>query len=119
MMVTADYRAAVAFRSDRFNPIILAETATTRVILACFLPGQFIPAHSPQVDLTLTVLQGEGELAAGEERRAIGPGSVAFIAAGERRGISAATELVALLAVTPPPTDQDHQEVAAGLQARG
>lgn len=114
-MVTTAYQDAVQFRSDRFNPIILAESDKTRVMLVCFQPGQFIPVHSPPVDLTIAVLEGEGELIAGDERSTMTPGTLAFIPAGEARGINAATQFVALLTVTPPPTEADHREVKAGL----
>ena len=87
-----------------------------RVLLVCCEPGQFIPVHRPGVDIVLLVLEGEGCLVAGEREEVITPGAVAFIAAGEARGIRADTRLVALHVVTPPPTDADHAEVVRGLR---
>ncbi len=116
MFLATPYQQAVHFRPEQFNPITLAESARTRVILACFQPGQFIPVHSPAIDLTLVVLQGEGVLTAGDTQSAIAPNTIAFIPAGEARGVTASTQLVTLFVVTPPPTAADHKEVVAGLQ---
>jgi quercetin dioxygenase-like cupin family protein len=115
--VLRSYRDAVDFHPERFNPITLAENERAKVILACFEPGQFIPVHRPGVDLTLIVLEGEGQIVAGEREETVQPGAVAFVPAGETRGIKAATRLVILHVVTPPPTQEDHVQVMAGLRA--
>ncbi len=94
----------------------LAGDARVRVLLVCFEPGQFIPVHRPGVDLVLLVLEGEGRLVAGDREDGLTAGAVAFIAAGETRGIRADTRLVALQVVSPPPTDTDHAEVVRRLQ---
>ena len=110
------YRDAVAFRPEQFNPVALAANERARVLLVCCEPGQFIPVHRPGVDIVLLVLEGEGRIVAGDQEADITPGAVAFIAAGEARGIRADTRLVALHVVTPPPTDADHAEVVRGLR---
>lgn len=110
------YEQAAAFRPDKFNPVLIAENERVKVIEACFEPGQFIPVHSPLVDLTLVVLSGSGALISDGDERHIGPGAVAFIPAGTARGIKAETRLVLLHVVTPPPNDADHVQVAAGLK---
>ncbi len=110
------YRTAAAFTPERFNPVPIAQSARARVLLVCLEPGQFIPVHSPGVDLAVVVLEGEGTLVAGEREETIGPGAVAFAPAGAARGLKAATRLVVLNVVTPPPTEADHAEVAAGLR---
>ncbi len=116
MAMVTTYEQAAAFRPEKFNPVVLAENTRVKVILACFEPGQFIPVHQPGVDLTLIVMEGEGTLVAGEREEKIKPGTIAFISAGETRGIHAATRLVLMHVVTPPPTDADHLQVAAGLK---
>jgi len=110
------YKETAAFRPEKFNPVVLGENERVKVIEACFEPGQFIPAHQPGVDLTLVVLEGTGALIAGEYEEPIAPGAIAFIPAGERRGIRADTRLVILHVVTPPPTEADHVQVMAGLK---
>ena len=87
-----------------------------KVVLTCLEPGQFIPVHRPSVDMLLIVLEGEGQLIAGDQQEAAGPGTVVFVPAGEARGVKAATRLVALHAVSPPPTEKDHVEVMARLK---
>lgn len=109
--VVTTYQDKMAFRSERFNPVRIAETERVRVILVCFEPGQFVPSHKPGIDLTLLVLEGEGELLAGEKREKLKPGVLAFIPAGEARAIKADTRLVALHTVTPPPREGDHEGV--------
>lgn len=110
------YQDVVAFRPERFNPVTLDESGQTRVILACFEPGQYIPVHHAGIDLTLVALEGEGQLVAGSEEVAIRPGFVGFVPAGEARGIKAETRLVVLHIVTPPPTAEDHAGVMAGFR---
>ncbi len=110
------YRTAASFTPERFHAAPIAQSARTRVLLVCLEAGQFIPVHSPGVDLTVVVLEGEGTLVAGEREEAIAPGAIAFAPAGAARGLKAATRLVVLNVVTPPPTEADHAEVAAGLR---
>jgi len=110
------YRSAVTFRPDRFTPVPIAETTRARMLLVCLEPGQFIPVHAPGVDLALIVLEGEGRLAAGDHEDAARPGVIAFVPAGEARGLLATTRLVAVTVVSPPPTDADHAEVVSALR---
>lgn len=109
------YKQTAAFRPEKFNPVVIALNERVKVIEACFEPGQFIPVHQPGVDLTLVVLEGEGALVADGHEQRIVPGALAFVPAGESRGIRADTRLVVLHVVTPPPTDADHAQVVAGL----
>lgn len=107
--------ASAAFRAERFNPVPVAGNERARMMIVCFEPGQFIPVHRPGVDLSLIVLEGEGLLVAGGRDEPVIRGSIAFVPAGEARGLKAITRLVAVTVVTPPPTDADHVEVAARL----
>lgn len=110
------YRDRAAFAKDRFNPVVVSATERVRVVLVCCEPGQFIPVHQPGVDLTFVILEGEGRLVAGAQEEHVSPGAVAFIPAGEARGLKAETRLVALHVVTPPPTEADHAGVAEKLK---
>ncbi len=110
------YKQAAAFRPDKFNPVLIAENERARVIEVCFEPGEFIPVHQPAVDMALVVLEGTGTLVAADQEHRLSAGALAFIPAGESRGIKAETRLVLLHVVTPPPTDADHVQVAAGLK---
>lgn len=58
----------------------------TRAVLTRVAPGgRFAPHCDPYAHL-FYILSGQGEVIAGEERRAVGPGSVVRIAAGELHG---------------------------------
>ncbi|MCB0154762.1 MAG: hypothetical protein KDF65_08190, partial [Anaerolineae bacterium] len=110
-IVLNSYQQTTAFTPERFNPVVVAENDWVKVIVACFEPGQFIPVHQPGVDLTLTILEGQATVAAGEKEEQPGPGCLVFVPAGQARGIKAETRLVVLHVVTPPPTFEDHTEV--------
>ena len=60
------YREAVSFRPEKFNPIMIAGSSHIKAVLTCLEPGQFIPVHRPGVDMLLLVLEGEGQLVAGD-----------------------------------------------------
>ena len=87
-----------------------------QAMVVCFEAGQFIPVHAPWLDLALVVLEGEGELAMESGMVRLTPGSVAFIPAGETRGVNAVTRLTAFQVVSPPPTPADHEGVKTGLE---
>ena len=116
--VLASYRDAVTFRPERFNPVLVAAGAHMKAVLTCLEPGQFIPVHSAgvDVDMALLVLEGDGQIVAGDVQEAIHPGAVVFVPAREARGVKAETRLVALHLVSPPPTEKDHFEVMAKLK---
>ena len=79
-------------------------------------PSQFIPVHTSGVDMALLVLEGDGQIVAGDVQEAIHPGAVVFVPAREARRVKAETRLVALHLVSPPPTEKDHFEVMAKLK---
>lgn len=114
--VIRDYRTAATFLAERFSPVALGQTDRVKVVLTCFEPGQFIPVHSPGIDMTLVVLEGEGTAVAGDQEVAVSPGSIVIVPAGQARGIKATTRLVAVHLVSPPPTEADHTQVQAGLR---
>lgn len=103
------------FTAEGFGRRVLFSTERFRVILAAFEPGQEIPIHAPAVDLAVAVLEGTGELYAGDAVYDLRAGDVAVIPAGQTRGLRArGGRLVALHVVSPPPTAADHAAVAAG-----
>jgi quercetin dioxygenase-like cupin family protein len=110
------YREAVSFKPEKFNPVAIAASSRIKAVLTCLEPGQFIPVHRPGVDMLLVVLEGEGQLVAGDREEAAGAGTTVFVPAGEARGLKAGTRLVALHVVSPPPTEADHVEVATRLK---
>jgi quercetin dioxygenase-like cupin family protein len=113
--ILSSYRDAVRFLPERFSPVAVAQTQRVKVVLTCFEPGQFIPVHSPGVDMALVILEGTGVVVAGDDEASVGPGAIVLVPGGEARGIKATTRLVAVHMVSPPPTESDHSEVQAQL----
>ena len=114
--IVPDYHGAATFQAGRFSPVALGQTERVKVVLTCFEPGQHIPVHSPGVDMTLVVLEGEGTVVAGDQEAEVGPGAIVIVPAGAARGVKARTRLVAVHLVSPPPTEADHAEVQTKLQ---
>ena len=113
--ILSSYHDAVRFQPERFSPVAVAQTQRVKLVLTCFEPGQFIPVHSPGVDMALVILEGTGVVVAGEAEASVGPGAIVLVPGGEARGIKATTRLVAVHLVSPPPTQSDHAEVQAQL----
>ncbi len=101
-----------SFDASSFLPVLVYTSKDYKVILAYFKAGQFIPVHTPGIDLVLLVHNGRGEVVAGEQKFSVKPGDIVVIPQGERRGIRAITDLEVLHLVSPPPNDSDHEEVA-------
>ena len=110
------YRDAISFRPEKFNAVVMGGSSRMKAVLTCFEAGQFIPVHRPGVDMLLVVLEGEGRVLAGDQEEGARPGTVIFVPAGEARGVKAATRMVALHVVSPPPGEADHAEVTARLK---
>lgn len=100
-----------SFNEMKFNPKTIYQTDQIRVILAYFKTGQFIPVHAPGIDVILCVLDGEAEVAAGEERFQAKANDLIIVPKGVKRGVKALTELTVLHVVQPPPSEEDHKEV--------
>ena len=100
-----------SFDEKKFNPKPVYQTDQLRVILAYFKKGQFIPVHSPGVDVILCILEGEAEVVAGEERIQTKVNDLVVVPRGVKRGVRALTDLTVLHVVQPPPSEEDHKEV--------
>ncbi|MDG6945794.1 MAG: DUF2249 domain-containing protein [Nitrososphaerota archaeon] len=100
-----------------FSPIPVYATPSYRVLLTYIRAGQFIPVHTPNIDLIFAVQSGRGTVVAGSERQRISPGDVIIVPKGVRRGILAETDMEALHVVSPPPGDSDHEEVSRKIAA--
>lgn len=64
-----------SFNENRFNPKAIYESNEIKVILAYFKQGQFIPVHTPGIDVVLCVFEGKAEVVAGKERITVGKGN--------------------------------------------
>ena len=116
-IVKVNMKELKSFDEKKFNPKVLYQTDNIKVIAAYFEPGQFIPVHSPGVDVVLCVFEGEAEIIAGEEKFIAKKNDLIVVPKGKRRGVKALTELTLLHVVQPPPSEKDHIEVHQKLAA--
>jgi len=100
-----------SFDEKKFNPKAVYQSDQIRVILAYFKKGQFIPVHTPNIDVILCILEGEAEVVAGEERIKTKVNDLIIVPKGVKRGVKALTDLTVLHVVQPPPSEEDHKEV--------
>jgi len=107
-----------SYGEERFAPNPVYQSDGMKVVLAYFKKGQFIPVHSPGVELVLYVVEGEAEVVTGDERVRAQKDDLLVFPKGVKRGVKALTELTILHVVSPPPSADDHNEVHAKL-ARG
>lgn len=102
-----------------FSPVgfgrrTLTETAGFRVVVAALEDGQQIPLHAPALDLVMAIMEGTGQVMAGDTAFSVRGGDVIFVPAGEIRGlIATGGRLVAVNVVSPPPSVGDHSDSAA------
>ena len=100
-----------SFDEKKFNPKVVYQTEQLRVIFVYLKKGQFIPVHSPGVDVILCILEGDAEVVAGEERIQTKVNDLVVVPKGVKRGVRALTDLTVLHVVQPPPSEEDHKEV--------
>lgn len=112
-MLIPSVRDRVQFSPERFKGITLLQTPQSKTMVVGLEAGQAIPVHHPGSDLTMLVLEGRATLVAGDEDLAnAGPGAAMLVEAGQARGIRADERTVVLVVVSPPPTEEDHKELA-------
>ena len=110
-IIKANIKELKSFDEKKFNPKVLYQTDTLKVVAAYFKPGQFIPVHTPGVDVVICVLEGEAEIVAGNEKYVAKKNDLIVVPKGTQRGIRALTELSLLHVVQPAPSEKDHLEV--------
>lgn len=112
-MLIKSIREEAAFAKERFEAVTLDRTDKSDTKVVGLEPGQAIPVHHPGSDLTMVIIEGEATLVSGDEELIhAGPGAVLHSRAGEARGICASKRTIALVVVSPPPTQEDHRELA-------
>ena len=100
-----------SLNDNRFSPNPVYQTSDMKVVLAYFKPGQFIPVHSPQVDVVLHIIEGEAEIVAGDRTVTAKKDDLIIVPRGLKRGVKALSELSLLHVVQPPPAEAEHNEV--------
>ena len=112
-IVKANAGQLKSYGDKKFAPNVVYQSAGIKVVLAYFRAGQFIPVHTPGVDLVLFILEGEAEVVAGDERLTARKEDLIIVPKGLKRGVRALTELTILHVVQP--LEEDHQQVHAKL----
>jgi len=116
-MPATDIDTERAYDDSTFTTSELSRTEHSKTVCGYFEPGQFIPVHAPDSDVTIVVQSGDGIVRDGDRTHEVSPGSVVTVPAGNDRGIRAGDERVeAVLVTAPPPTDAEHEPVRRGLQ---
>ena len=116
-MPATSFDAERAYDDERFSTQSVFESERMKAVLGYFAPGQFIPVHAPDSDVTIAVRSGTGIVREGTTEHAVAPDDVVVVAAGTRRGVKADdTRLEALLVTAPPPSDEEHAPVREGLR---
>jgi len=107
-----------AYDDDRFAAVEVFRSDRSKAVCGYFEPGQFIPVHAPDSDVTVHVRSGTGVVRDGDEEHRVEPGDVVVVPAGVDRGVRADDDgrLEALLVTAPPPTDAEHGPVREGLR---
>ena len=102
------------YSTKEFGRRVLAETDRFRVVIAALEDGQEIPLHAPPLDMVMTIVEGIGQVMAGDQVHAVRAGDVVIVPAGQTRGLRAiGGRLVAVNVVSPPPGAGHHAGSAA------
>ena len=97
------------YSTEEFGRRVLAETDRFRVVIAALEDGQETPLHAPPLDMVMTIVEGIGQVMAGEQVHAVRAGDVVIVPAGQTRGLRATGgRLVAVNVVSPPPGAGHH-----------
>jgi quercetin dioxygenase-like cupin family protein len=117
-MVHTDLDTEREYDDDRFSARTVFESPRSKVVMGYFEPGQFIPVHAPDSDVTVVVQSGSAVVRDGGEEHAVEPGDVVVVEAGTDRGIRAdeSGRMEAVLVTAPPPTDREHEPVRTGIR---
>ena len=105
-MAFIDTTAVRRFAAEKLQKLNLFETADMFCDVYCLEPGQ---AQKPHGHAGATkfyfVLEGRARFLTGSERRALGPGGLAWAAPGEEHGVENDSEgrVVLLVAMAPNP----------------
>ncbi|CAM5181518.1 hypothetical protein CDEF62S_05282 [Castellaniella defragrans] len=112
-MLIQSIKEKAKFGKEHFEAVPLARTDKSLTMVVGLEPGQAIPVHHPGSDVVITILEGQATLVSGDEDlEHAGPGAVLHAAGGKARGIRADTRTIALAVACPPPSAEDHREVA-------
>ena len=114
-VIVTDYDRNRSYNENRFAVIPVFANDKYGVLFTYIKAGQFIPIHSPDVDLVFQVFKGAGTATVGDTEVTLRPGSLIIVPRGQKRGIKASTDIEGLHIVVPFPSEGDHEEVERKL----
>jgi quercetin dioxygenase-like cupin family protein len=114
-VIITDYDRSRSYNERRFTAVPVFSNDKYGVLVTYIKAGQFIPVHSPDVDLIFHVFKGTGTATVDETEVMLKPGSLIIVPRGKKRGIKATTDIEGLHIVVPFPSEGDHEEVERKL----
>lgn len=103
------------YQDDHFSVVNIQSGSDYKALIVYLKAGQFIPIHSPSVDMFFAVFKGTGTGVFGMHEEKLFPGKIIFVPRDQKRGIRAETDMEAIHFVSPPPNSTDHDEVEEKL----
>ena len=92
------------FNDLHMSRLLVHDSPYFKILNFNFKPGQELPIHSHDVEgqLSITVIQGEGEFLGKDSSMPAGPGDVLISDISEPHGIRAKTDMRVLVTIAPP-----------------
>ena len=92
------------FNDLHMSRLLVHDSPYFKILNFNFRPGQELPIHSHDVDgqLSITVIEGEGEFLGKESSMPANPGDVLISDISEPHGIRAKTDMRVLVTIAPP-----------------
>lgn len=115
-VILFDLRQLTRFREERPYVQILSDVGTVRLVLFAFRAGQQLKEHCTSSQLLVQVLRGSVRLSTPGNNTKLQAGMVLQVEANVLHSVTATTDAVMLLTMTPSPTHHDMQhELFANL----
>jgi quercetin dioxygenase-like cupin family protein len=102
-LVMLDLRALTHFQQSAPNVRVLADTGAARVVLFAFKAGQTLKEHTTSSQILVQVVRGRITFAAGQGSAEGHAGALFVLEAGVPHSITAHTNAVVLVTMTPSP----------------
>jgi quercetin dioxygenase-like cupin family protein len=92
------------FSDNAMTKLLVHDSSSFKIINFNFKAGQELPVHSHDIDgqLSITVLEGNGEFLGKETKLDASPGNVLISDIREPHGIKAKTDMRVLVTIAPP-----------------
>lgn len=114
-LVALDLRALTRFQEDGPSVRVLADTGAARVVLFAFKAGQILKSHTTSSQILVQVVRGQITFTAGQHTAEGRVGTLFALEARVPHSITARTNAVVLVTMTPSPAQHSLEaEVFSG-----